>query len=485
MAMTRELRRRLSHGGNAAIVTFCVLAMLVLVYRTADKHRVRLDLSLDTTSGLQTDTLHKLKLIESGADPLTITAFSAQQGKRDAYFKNRALKDLLDEIDFATKDVRCRFIDFDRDRLTAESLGVKAYGTVIVQHGEDRLDIKDRALFRRRGSGKNQRLEFLGEAAVAQALGQLLSERVRPIYALTGHGELDFDSSEPDGLSVLGELLAREGYALRALDLLRDSESGGAPQVPADAAAILLARPSVPLTETENRALEAFVSNGGAIVAMLDVGSVVPQIVRRLGIDVPNGYVMDKLRVFPYDDRPVGRYKRHPINTDLSEDELVTVFAHVAPLTIRKDAPKSVRLMPLLTTSRDGWIERGGSLQRGSPIFDAGVDVGGKINMAIAAQGLDDKGRETGGRFVVLGDAEVLTNSLIGEGPGNATFGVNVFRWAIGDDERLSVVGRPTRVRNVTLTEKDAKLLRWVTLALGPGLVILLGTAVWVGRRGR
>ena len=485
MALSRELQRRMSHGANATVVTFCVLGILFLLYGVADRNRVRIDFSMDAVAGLQNDTLHKLTLIDSGEASLRITAFSAQQGKRDTYFKNRALKDLLAEIDYATTTVQCEYIDFDRDRLTAESMGVNAYGTVVVQHGEDRVDIKDRALFRRRGQGDAQRLEFLGESAIAQAVGTLLNEQVRPIYVLTGHGELSNQSASTDSLSLLGGLLEREGYTLRALDLLRDQTESARPQVPDDAAALLIARPKVPITTTEAEAIEQFAANGGGLIVMVDVSSPVPDAVARLGLEVPEGFVMDTLRVFPYDDRPVGVYPRHPITTDLSEDGLVTVVAHVAPL--RKATPEQpdVQLQSLLRTSRKGWIERGGEIQNGAAIFEQEHDVAGTIDMAFAAQRLNANGQPSGARAVVVGDAEAFTNALINEGPGNATFAVNAFRWVIGDDDRLTTVGRPTRVRNVTLTEKDAKLLRWVSLGLGPTVIMLLGIAVGLTRRGR
>jgi hypothetical protein len=475
----------MSHGMNAVVVTICVLAILALLYGLADRNRVRIDFSMDSAAGLQGDTLHKLELVERDEAPLHITAFSAQQGKRDTYFKNRALRDLLAEVDYATSDVKCQYVDFDRDRLTAESMGVNAYGTLVLQHGEDRIDIKDRALFRRRGKGDTQRLEFLGEAAIAQALGQLLSEQIRPLYVLTGHGELSVESPSIDSLGQLASLLEREGYTLKTLDLLRDRTEDAAPRIPNDAAALLIARPKVPLTDSENDAIETFVAGGGGLVVLLDVGSTVPQAVTRMGIEVPEGFVMDTLRVFPFDDRPVGVYARHPITADLSEDGLVTVVAHVAPLRKPEGVENDVLLQSLLRTSRKGWIERGGALESGAAVFEPAFDLAGTIDMAFAAQRSGANGQPVGARAVVVGDAEAFTNALLLEGPGNATFAVNAFRWVVGDDDRLTIVGRPTRVRNVTLTERDARLLRWVSLGLGPTLILLLGAAVWVGRRGR
>jgi ABC-type uncharacterized transport system involved in gliding motility auxiliary subunit len=89
------------------------------------------------------------------------------------------------------------------------------------------------------------------------------------------------------------------------------------------------------------------------------------------------------------------------------------------------------------------------------------------------------------GRAIVVGDGDLILNGMLSEGPGNATFLVNAFRWLAGDDARLSVVGRPTSVRKLALTEQDTAIIRWVALGLLPLIVIVLGAAVHVARRGR
>jgi len=198
---------------------------------------------------------------------------------------------------------------------------------------------------------------------------------------------------------------------------------------------------------------------------------------------------MDRVRIFPFDDRPVPVYRPHPITEDLSEERLVTVLAHVAPLKAADPPPPGARAVPLLRTSRDGWIDLGGALDRGAAVREPEIDVAGPVDMAFAVsappgQGLVRAGPREG-RVVVVGDADCVTNALLQEGPGNASFFVNAMRWLVGDDSRLSVVGRPTAVRRLALTEEDTAVIRWVALALLPLLIVVVGAAVWASRRGR
>jgi hypothetical protein len=487
MAVSRTLRRRLATGSNATFVTVLVVLTVVVLYLLVDRYRVRVDFSADQGSTLLADTRNKLRLLEADGKPVTITAFSSQAGKKESYFKNRQIQDLLEELDYGSSAVESRFVDFDKERLTAESLGVTDYGTVVVQRGEQRVDLADRDLFRRSGKGDDRRIDFLGEAALNRAFAQLMSDTRRVVYALVGHGELDPESHEPGGLAELGSALDQEHYDLQRLDLVRDRAEGGVPSVPADASAVLVLRPKVPIPAVEEDLLLAWFAGGGSLLFAVEPGSPVPSLLGRLGVVVPEGIVLDKLLLFPYPDRPVPRYKSHPITQDLSTDLLVTVVSRAAPLQAAVPPLEGVRSTTLLETSRDGWIERGGELKGGQAIYQPEIDGQGPAAMALAL----DVGPESGlvgkkpGRVVVLGDSDVVSNALLSEGPGNLSFAVNCVRWLVGDDGRLSVVGRPSAVRRLALTEEDRGKIRWLALGLGPLLAVLLGGGVWASRRGR
>lgn len=487
MAVAEATRRRLAYGSNATLVSVIVVAVVVMAYLIVDRYRVRVDVSADQSSVLLEDTRNKLRLLEGDGVPVVITAFSAQEGKKEAYFKNREMADLLDELDYASPIVEAHFVDFDKERLSAEALGVTEYGTVVIQRGEQRVDLRDRDLFRRSGKGADLKIEFLGEAALNRAFAQIMSDTRRVVYALVGHGELDPESHEPGGLADLARLLDQERYELKRLDLVRDRPDGDVPRVPDDASAVLIARPRVAIPPLEEDLLLAWFGGGGSLMFTVEPGTAPPSLLGRFGVAVPEGFVLDKLLLFPYPDRPVPRYKSHPITKDLSDQSLVTVISGASPLQSAVPALEGLRASTLLETSRDGWIERGGELVSGQARYQPDIDGQGPATMALAL----DVGPESGlvkrkaGRVVVLGDSDVLTNALLGEGPGNATFAVNCFRWLIGDEGRLSVVGKPTAVRRLALTDEDRGRIQWLALGLGPLLAIILGAGVWASRRGR
>ncbi len=479
MAVTQERmhwRRRLATGTNAAFVTVFVVTIAVLSVDLAGHWRIRWDLSADAVATLQPETYGVLEAVDAADRAVTVTAFSSQRKDQEAVFRDRMVKDLLRELEYRSVHVTTRFVDFDGDRLTAEALGVTRYGTIVVQGGTQRIDLIDREIFRGRGKGDGRELEFLGESAVARAISQVLAERARHVYVLEGHGEKKLEGGGAEGLSGLATLLENQGYEVAGLDLLRDREQQGAPAIPGDADALLVVGPTAPLTPEEDAAVSAYLARGGSVGYFVDPGGFVPRFLEVAGVTVPSGVVLDQVRVFPYEDRPVLRYGRHAVTEELVDANTVTIVALAAPLSLaRRDG---IEANDLLVTSRTGWTERG---EERPSKYDEGTDDVGPITVGAA---ISLAGRAPA-RLVAIGDADVLTDELIGDGPGNATFAVNVSRWLVGDDERMSAVGRPSAIRRLTLSQEQLSMIGWVVLAILPLVSVLAGGAVWSARRGR
>lgn len=491
--MKQSTRRLLTYGSNATLVTAMVIGVLVLLYVLADSARFRVDLSAGASNTLQTETIQKLALLDEDAETVTITAFTNQRGKDDTYFKDRAVKDLLKELGDQSTQVDWRQVDFDRERLTAEKLGVGDYGRIVIQRGDDRVDIKDRELFRRVGKGRDRRLEFVGEAALSRGFSQLLTPTRRTVYVLSGHGELDPEDRTPAGLSDLAAALDLERYDVESLDLLRSTREGELPTVPEDAALVVVARAREALTAQEEDSLLAWMGRGGPVLFAMDVGLPVPVLLSRMGVGIPAGVALQPEMQVPYRDRPIPVHRTHPINTEMLDSGLKMALSLPAPVATSEPLPPGVRLSTLLTTTRDGWIDLGGELAGGGAIFEPDIDIKGPVNLALALELLPGKGlvrpSKPISRVVVLGDADCLRNALLAEAPGNRTFAVNLVHWLAGEDRRLGVtvgtVGKATASRRLALTQQELGTLRVVTLGLLPFLVLLMGIATWMSRRGR
>ena len=488
--MKQVWRRRLAYGSNASLVTLMVLAVLVGAYMVAAQYRARWDLTAEGRNTLHEDTLAKLALLDTEGQPVRVTAFSAQRGKDGSRFKNRELKDLLRELGEQSQVVEWQLVDFDRERLTAEKLGVTEYGHVVVQRGSDRVDLKAREVFRHAGKGKARRLQFIGEQAIARAFSQLHTSRRRVVYVLTGHGEASPEDRNPSGLSDLAAALDGERYDMELLDLDGTDREGRSPIVPDDAAVLLLPAASAALSPQVEDVLLGYLGRGGGMWIATDVGSPAPALLARLGVGVDEGVALDARFVFPFWDRPILKIRSHPSTAGIRGRKLRPVFARAAPLRMVDPMPDGTKATPLLLTSRDGWIERGGALQGGAPVMDEGIDLPGSVPLAVALTlrpggGIVRKGRRAG-RVVVQGDGDALTNAILGEGAGNTTFALDVVHWLARADARVATGGsRRTKVRRLELTKQQTGSLRWVTMGIMPTLVGLIGLLVAWSRRGR
>ncbi len=229
--MIRGLQRRLATGFDALFVTILVTAIVVVSIGLAGRHRWRLDLSSDAIATLSPDTRAALALLETRDVDLRITAFGAQRRDREAWIRDRTIRDLLRELEHASDHVQTRFVDFDRERLTAESFGVERYGTVVIEGRGDRVDLIEREVFRARGPKGDRELEFLGEAAISAAIRQVLSDRAHTVYLLSGHGEREIYDRGLGELKGLAQLIDDQGWTARTLDLLRTTTSTAGPVV--------------------------------------------------------------------------------------------------------------------------------------------------------------------------------------------------------------------------------------------------------------
>lgn len=474
--------RRLATGANAALVAVFVLATTGLLVELAGRNRVRTDLSADALATLDPDTLAALARIEERDARVRVTAFSAQAKDDEAWLRNRMMRDFLATLEHASPRVETAFVDFDRDRLTTERLGVDRYGTVVVEARGDRVDVIDRELFKAQGPKGKRHVTFVGESPIAAAIRQVMSDRGRTLYLLQGHGEAEIWDRGLGELEALAGLVDDQGWTARTIDLQRDA-GGSAPAVPADASAVILLGPRTELAPLEAEALRSYVGRGGSLGVFVEPGASAPELLDELGVSVPEGIVLDEVSQFPDLDRPLLQYGRHAITTALATDEVPTVVSVAAPVsTTPRDG---LAAATLLQTSRRGWIERG---HERPPRYDAGVDGEGPAVVAVALAAIRphawmEEGEE--GRVLVVGDVDLVRDALLEDAPGNATFVTNALRWLVRTGEQFTRVGRPAEVRRLELDASRLEVVRWLLVGGMPMLAVLGGLAVFVVRRSR
>lgn len=468
--------RRWATGLNAVLVAALVVAAAAVASEVARDHRVQLDLSEDRAGTLDPDLLAAVRGLAETS--VRVTAFSAQAKDDEAWVRDRKMRDFLDALDRASDRIETTFVEFDRDRLTAERLGVDRYGTVVLESAADRIDLSDREVFRARGPKGARDVTFIGASAVAGALRKLVSERATRVILTTGHGEVPIFDRGIGELKGLQETLDQQGFTARTLDLLADAGPAGA-AIPADAAVVLVIGPRAPFAEAETAALRSYLARGGSLGVFVDPGGAPPAVLAELGVELDRGVVLDPTSFLPDLDRPLLRYGRHEITTGLAADDVPTVVSVAGPLA---EVPTAgVVGSALVQTSRQGWAERG---TESPAAYTPGADRAGPVVVG-AAYTTGPPHPWSGARVVVVGDVDWLRDDLLDQGPGNATFLVETLRWL---GRGSGPVARPTgvaAVRRLELGASQLAVVRGLLLIGMPGLVGALGVAVAVARRQR
>lgn len=481
--MSQGWQRRFATGTNAILASALVVAGVAFAVDLAGQFRYRVDLSEEGLATLDADTVAVLEQVEASGREVEIIAFSERADRPRAREKNRTMRDFLRELEVQSPALRTEFVDLDSERVYAEKLEVTSYGTVVVRRGDQRVDIKGREVFRFQGGGEDgsPTFEFRGEALIARGISQVLSGEPRTLYVLEGHGELALSRQGPDGLAQLVTSLERQGWDVETLDLLRDRDPGAEAEVPRDADAVFLLAPTASLAAAEEAALVDFLGRGGGLGVFLEPSGSVPDFLEELGIRRPTGEVRD-LRYFGNrQEQPILGYGQHPIVEELSVNRIAVVLSGIAPLALTP--VPGVTHTELLVTTPGAWIERG--TERVSA-FDPEVDEMGRQSAMVAVEVTDALpfvGEGLTGRVVAVGDVDWLTDEFQ-QTLGNPSLAVNVGRWLVQDD-RDSLVGRPGRVRQLTMGREELTRVGWLVMGLWPLLAVVAGGVVWWLRRSR
>ena len=467
-------KRRFFGGSNALIASCFTLIAFGFLYSISLDMRISADLSSEGLNTLEPETKAQLRLLEKEGLLLQITAFTAQSGRNDAFRKNQAIKDFLKRLSIESQSIEWSQVDYDKERFTAERLGVNEYGRVVLQRGEARIDLKERNLFRMQTVNGQRTAQFTGEAVISEAIARLMSDELPSVYVLSGHGEPSIKSVGPDGISDLASRIERDGYRIDTVQLLH-SESGGDPEVPSDASLLLIVGPKSEITALENNAILTYLDAGGSVLYLGDTDCPLPEFLEGIGVQQPDGVAVDKKSLFPYWDRPIPTVLQHPITQDTVEGGYTMVLTHPAAFILPENS--SVRFEPLLRLGPLAWIERGGIITAGAAAYEPEYDLKADMVQGFYVQ------LPKGGQIAAISDSEWVQNQLLDDVPASPTLIQGLIYALTGESRRLGLRPKVKIQPQVLLTKPQLSTVQFLSLIPMPLLIFLIGFGVWNRRR--
>jgi len=450
--------RQTKYGAYAALYILVVLAIVVVANVLAD----RFNKSYDTTSNKRYSLSDQTKKIVAGLKQnANITYFNQstrfQQGK-----------DLLDQYANLSPKVHVDYVDSDKNPELARAAGVREFGTAVVQIGD-----------------KKETAKSMTEEGITGAFIRDLKGATRTVCFVGGSGEHAIDDTERDGFSQFKDLVSKDEYQARAIDLLQKAE------VPADCTTVVIAGPTHDYLQPQVDAIKSYVENGGRAFFMFDppvqfgrsqvaTNDALTNLLQSWGVTLDKDIILDL--------NPMGQLAglgpQVALVTTYSGQPIVSQMRGSAvgfPLS------RSMQIKNADKTSVEKLFDSSSSSLATYNLSSPEVSVADPNNrkgpLTIAAAGTYNTGKQNSqGRFVVTGSSSWAANRFLGFN-GNGDLALNAVNWLASDEDLISIRPKQQEDRHVTMTRAQLILVRAISQFVLPLMVVIAGTLVWWKRR--
>lgn len=479
MAMQwREVASSFSHrqtrlGTIAVTSVLVVLGILVALNYLASRRNHRWDLTANKQFSLSDQTRQILQKLDA---PVKVTVWD-----KPASFDQ--FRDRLDEYEYLSNGkLNVEYVSPDKNPVRANQDKVQTYGTVVFNYKE-----------------RQERVTGTDEQQLTNTLIKVISGQERKVYFTQGHGERDTTSSAREGYGTIVQALGSENYKVEPLALAEK------PEVPADAAVLVIAGPTTDLLQPEVDAIKKYLGLGGKLLVMVDPAarpgapalSALDGLVKEWGFDVGNNIIVDTSGVGQLlganEVTPVAvRYPSHPIT-----ERFRVITAYPLARSVRPAEGGARTPQTFIESSPNSWAETNiADLFAEKPVeFDKDGDLQGPVSIGAAVSAAapnapapaktDDKAPEPPKpetRVVVIGDSDFAANGYLGI-QGNRDMFLNTVSWLSQQENLISIRPHEPDDRRLTLTSDQQRLLTWGTVLVIPAAIFFIGFLNWRRRR--
>lgn len=450
--------RQTKYAAYATTYILIVLAAVAICNVLADRYNKSYDATANKRYSLSPQTA---KIVKGLKDPATITYYNQSTRFREG-------KDLLDEYANLSPKVHVDYVDPDKNPEAAREAGIRELGTAVVQVGMKKDEAKS-----------------MTEEGVTGAFIRDLKSSTRTVCFISGSGEHRLDDSEREGFSHFKDLLAKEDYETKSIDLLQKAE------VPSDCTTLIIGGPTRNYEQPAVDAIKKYVEDGGRALFMLDPplklgrseiadNDGLTTLLQSWGVTMQKDLILDlnpigQLAGVGPQVALVTNYESQPIVNDMKG--VATGFPLSRSMDIKNTDKTSVQKL----------FDSSATSLATDNLSSASVNVNDPKNkkgpMPLAAAGTYNTGKENSqGRFVVVGSSSWIDNGFI-DFNGNNDLALNTINWLSSDEDLISIRPKPEDDRRITMTRSQLSWVRATSQFLLPIIVVIAGVGVWWKRR--
>jgi ABC-type uncharacterized transport system involved in gliding motility auxiliary subunit len=450
--------RQTKFAAYAATYVLVVIAVIVVVNVLADRYNKSYDATANKRYSLSEQTA---KIVRGLNQDATITYFNQSTRFRDG-------KDLLEEYKNLSPKLKIEYVDPDKEPQRARAAGVRNFGAAIVKVGD-----------------KKEEAKSMTEEGITGAFIRDLKSNSRTVCFVTGSGEHQIDDSDREGFSQFKQLLAKDDYETKAVDLLQK------PEVPSDCTTLVVAGPTRNYVQPEVDALKKYVEDGGRAFFMLDPplkmgrsdiadNDALTSLLQSWGVTVDKDLILDLSpvgQIFGLGPQValVSNYSSQPIVSEIKRT--ATGFPLARSIQIKNGDKTNVE--KLFDSSTSSLATANLSSDRVS-VQDPNNKKG---PLTLAAAGTYNTGKQNSqGRFVVVGSSGWVANRFI-TFEGNGDLALNAVNWLASDEDLISIRPKTPENRRVTMTGRQFNAVLVTAQFILPLIVVVAGFGVWWKRR--
>jgi len=299
-----------------------------------------------------------------------------------------------------------------------------------------------------------EKLHFLDETTLSNALLHLSHTQKHWISYLTGHGERNFQSHDNTDLGQFSARLLERSITAVPLNLSTHAS------MPSNTELLVLSAPSAPLLTEEIKLIKDYLKKNGSLLLLLEPNNrYLDDILSSLNLK-RSQQLEDKRNKLAGLEQPTfiieDQYPSHPITRDL---HLISVFPEVTGLEYIN--PSAKNFTPLLRLD--------------SPTHPS------QFAYTLTQANAPDAPPQ---RIVVMGDGDFLSNAYLGY-VGNAELGLRIMTWLLHDDSFIDVPSTMHSAQPLQLSKIAVTLIGFGYLLVLPLGLIITGLIHWQWRKHR